>query len=438
MVQDQSIKVIVDENNPSIMRDESKCINCGECARVCSQIVSVNNNYCFKTAKTPVCVNCGQCIKACPTNSMCVKNNFEQLETEIKNGKIAIISVAPAVRVSLGDEFGFKRGSNVEGQLISLLKKLGFKYVLDANFSADLTICEETAEFLERVKTNTNLPMFTSCCPSWVKFAETFYPELINNLSTCKSPISMQSTLVKTYFAKQKNLDVNNIITVSVTPCVAKKFEIKRPELKMTSFDSDYCITTTELACWAKSKKIDFKQLKTSKFDTPMGESSGGGVIFGTSGGVLEAAIRNICAMTNTNIQDVCLKRIRQNKQIKEIEINFFNKTLKFASVSGLANVRKIISNIKASKKYDFVEVMACQGGCVGGGGQPKFLGEESVVQKSRTSSLYMRDNQLNNCCASENPEIKKVYKIFLDKPNSVIAKKLLHTTYVNRNKDVQ
>ncbi len=438
MNQDQAIRVVVDENNSSIFRDESKCINCGECSRVCSQIASVNNNYSYNKIKKAVCVNCGQCIKSCPTNSMCVKSNLKQIENEIENGKIAVVSVAPAVRVSLGDEFGLKKGAFVEGQLVTLLKKLGFKYVLDVNFSADLTICEETTEFLTRLKTNTNLPMFTSCCPSWIKFVETFYPEMVNHLSSCKSPISMQNALIKTYFSNSKNIDSNKLITVTVTPCVAKKFEIERPELKISSSDSDFCITTTELSCWAKTKNINLKNLEISEFDSPMGTSSGGGVIFGSSGGVTESAIRNLCALTNNSVQNINFKKLRESKYVKEFNVEFFDRQIKFACVSGLNNARKIINKIKSGEKYDFVEVMACQGGCVGGGGQPKHLGEECKTQKARTNSLYMRDKQLKICCASDNPNIKDVYKTFLGEPNSEFAKKLLHTQYVNRSKDIQ
>lgn len=439
---DQNIRVAISENNVSIKRDECKCIKCGECARVCSKIESVNNNYNINKSKNPICVNCGQCVKICPTNSISGCEEYTNVKQQICSNKIVIVSTAPAVRVALGDEFGLKRGSFVEGKMVALLKKLGFKYVLDTNFGADVTIMEEAQELIERLNNNQNLPLFTSCCPSWVKFVETFYPEFIPNLSTCKSPISMQGALIKTYFASKMGIDAKDIVNVTLTPCVAKKYEIRREELcdsaqinNSLMRDNDYCITTFELAKWAKEENIDVLSLNDQSFDDIMGKSSGGGVIFGTSGGVMESALRT--AYYNLSGQKplgmfLNFKPVRGIDGIKEATVELNNKTLKVVAVSGLANARKMLEKIKSGEKYDFVEVMACPGGCIGGGGQPKHLGDEITTLKSRMNGLYDRDNSLNIKASYQNDQVIEMYNSYLKA--SDLRKLLLHTKYNNKS----
>ncbi len=441
---DQNIRVNIADNNQSIQRDNNKCIKCGECARICSKIESINNNYDINTSKEPVCVNCGQCVKICPTNCINAKEDYKQVEQEINNGKIVIVSTAPAVRVALGDEFGYKRGTFLKGKMVALLKKLGFKYVLDTNFGADVTIMEEANELLNRLENNDNLPLFTSCCPSWVKFVETYYPELINNLSSCKSPISMQGALIKTYFAQKMSIDAKQIVNVTLTPCVAKKYEIKRTELNSSSKinnalmqDNDYCITTMELVKWAKEKHINLHNLDDQNFDSIMGESSGGGIIFGASGGVMESALRMAYYYETKELpqkQLLSFKSVRGIKGIKETEVTIGNKNLKVAVVNNLANARILLNKIKNGEHYDFVEVMACPGGCIGGGGQPKHLGDEISTLKSRADALYTKDKNTNIKLACQNEEIKELYNSFLISPNSELAKSLLHTKFIDKS----
>ncbi len=444
----QSIRVAVEKDNPSLERIENKCVKCGKCAALCSNFVSVNNHYdLMKTGKS-VCVNCGQCIKECPVGALVGKDEYRQVEALLGDkSKVFVVSTAPSIRVGLGDEFGLPAGSFVEGKMVSLLRSLGFNYVLDTNFGADLTICEEAAELVERIKSGKHLPMFTSCCPSWVKFLETFYPEMKDNLSSCKSPISMFGAVIKTYFANKLGIDPSKIVNVTITPCVAKKFEIRREEFNASAKfnnlpmrDFDFCITTVELAKWAKEKGIDLKSLPDSEFDKFLGKSSGAGVIFGNSGGVMEASVRTAYSyLTKKTPSSLLLnfQEVRGLNEIKTAEIEIANQKLKLAVVSGLANARKLIERIKQGEKFDFVEVMACPGGCIGGGGQPKHIGEEKTYQEKRIASLYERDKQLKVRAAHKNPQIMALYDEFLEGFASERAKALLHTSFVNRSKDL-
>ncbi len=445
----QNIRVAIDESNPSIKRIENKCIKCGQCASVCSEYISVNNHYNVNQTGKPICVNCGQCIKVCPVDSIVGKEEYLEVEQHIQDtDKIVIVSTSPSVRVGLGEEFGLPFGSFVEGKMVALLKKLGFKYVLDTNFAADLTICEEATELIERIKNKDKLPQFTSCCPSWIKFAETFYPEMLPNISTCKSPIGMQGPIIKTYFANKMGIDPSRIINVALTPCVAKKMEIRRSEMNISASinkvedmrDMDYVITTTELATWAKSKNIDFNNLPEESFDKFMGEASGAGVIFGNTGGVMEAAVRTAYSyLTNKSPADLTLNfvQVRGLEGIKEANVEVNGLTLKLAVVYGLKNARTLIEKVRAGEKYDFVEIMTCPGGCIGGGGQPKHLTEEVEAQKARIKALYSRDKQLQVRVSHENPEIIALYKDYLIKPHSELAVKLLHTTYEDKSGDL-
>lgn len=447
----QNIRVAIDENNPSIMRDVNKCIKCGQCSNVCNEFVSVNNNYDLKTCGKPVCVNCGQCIKVCPVDSLQVVEEYKQVEQAIQdNSKIVIVSTSPSVRVGLGEAFGLPFGSFVQGKMVALLKKLGFKYVLDTNFGADLTICEEATELINRItKKDKPLPQFTSCCPAWIKFAETFYPEILTNISTCKSPIGMQGPIIKTYFAKKMGIDAKNIINVALTPCVAKKFEIRRSEMNISAKfnnskdmrDMDYCITTVELAKWAKEKGINFNDLEDAEFDNFMGKASGAGVIFGNTGGVMEAAVRTAYSyITKKEPTDLLLnlQSVRGYDGIKEAEIDIDGIKVKVAVVYGLANARIIIDKVKKGEKYDFIEIMTCPGGCIGGGGQPKHFEEEAQAQQARIKSLYDKDSSMDLRTSHNNPEIIQLYKDYLISPHSELAVELLHTNFVDRSSDIK
>ena len=447
----QNIRVAIDADNPSVTREESKCIKCGQCARVCDDFVSVNNHYNLKqTCNKSICVNCGQCIKVCPVDSLQGVDEYKQVEKEIKDdSKIVIVSTSPSVRVGLGEAFGLPFGSFVQGKMVALLKRLGFKYVLDTNFAADLTICEEATELINRItKKDRPLPQFTSCCPAWIKFAETFYPEILSNISTCKSPIGMQGPVIKTYFAKKMGINPENIVNVALTPCVAKKFEIRRNEMNISAKinnsknmrDMDYCITTMELAKWAKEKGISLNDLPEENFDDLMGMASGAGVIFGNTGGVMEAAVRTAYSyITKKEPNELLLnlQPVRGYEGIREAEIDINGIKVKVAVVYGLANARVIIDKVKNGEKYDFIEIMTCPGGCIGGGGQPKHFEKEAEAQKARISSLYAKDNSMNLRASHENPEIIKLYKEYLIKPHSELAVELLHTCYMDRSKDL-
>lgn len=447
----QNIRVAIDADNPSVTREESKCIKCGQCARVCDDFVSVNNHYNLKqTCNKSICVNCGQCIKVCPVDSLQGVDEYKQVEKEIKDdSKVVIVSTSPSVRVGLGEAFGLPFGSFVQGKMVALLKRLGFKYVLDTNFAADLTICEEATELINRItKKDKHLPQFTSCCPAWIKFAETFYPEILSNISTCKSPIGMQGPVIKTYFAKKMGINPENIVNVALTPCVAKKFEIRRNEMNISAKihnsknmrDMDYCITTMELAKWAKEKGISLNDLPEETFDDLMGMASGAGVIFGNTGGVMEAAVRTAYSyITKKEPNELLLnlQPVRGYEGIREAEIDINGIKVKVAVVYGLANARVIIDKVKNGEKYDFIEIMTCPGGCIGGGGQPKHFEKEVEAQKARINSLYAKDNSMDVRASHNNPEIIKLYKEYLIKPHSELAVELLHTCYMDRSKDL-
>ncbi len=448
---DQKIRVAIDQDNPSVMRNEDKCIKCGQCTRICNQFVSVNNNYNLAdTCGKSICVNCGQCIKNCPTDSLVVKQEYQTVRDIINTkDKVVIVSTSPSVRVGLGEEFGMPFGSFVQGKMVSLLKKLGFNYVLDTSFAADLTICEEASELIERIKNNNLLPQFTSCCPAWIKFAETFYPEILPNISTCKSPIGMQGPIIKTYFANKMGIDPKKIVNVALTPCVAKKFEIRRKEMNISAKinkdenmrDMDYVITTTELAQWAKESNIDFNNLEEMNFDKLLGEASGAGVIFGNSGGVMEAAVRTAYSyLTGNKPTDLFLnlQPVRSYDGIKEAEVEIAGLKIKVAVVFGLANARILIDRIKNGEKYHFVEIMTCPGGCIGGGGQPKHFNKDDEAQKERIKSLYSKDSSMKIRLSHENPEIIALYRDYLTNPHSDKAIELLHTSYFDRSNDLQ
>ena len=384
----QEVRVAIDENNPAIVRDEDLCVECRLCAGICNEYVGVNNAYDLaKTGGRSVCIHCGQCIPVCPTNSLQIKSSCDAVRKAVADpDKIVIFSTSPSVRVALGDAFGMADGAFVEGQMVELLRRLGGDYVLDTNFAADLTICEEAAELIERItKAKGPLPQFTSCCPAWVRYCETFHPEMIPHISSAKSPIGMQGPTVKTYFAKKMNLDPKRIVHVAVTPCTAKKAEILREEMNAAGRllgdpamrDTDYVITTVELADWAKAARINFAELPEGAFDRLMGEGSGAGVIFGNTGGVMEAALRTAYRHLTGEAAPAELYHltpVRGLQDVKEATVTIAGNDINVAVIYGTASAGEFIRRLNASetdKPYHFVEVMSCPGGCISGGGQP-------------------------------------------------------------------
>lgn len=447
------IRVPIECDNPSIQRDEEKCIKCGQCKNICQDYIGVHGTYSLEdTLDRAVCINCGQCANVCPVSSIHETYEYPFIQEEMKNSdKIIIFNTSPSVRIALGEEFGMEDGTFVEGKMIALLRKLGAKYVLDTNFSADLTILEEGTELIRRLTKQTKpLPQFTSCCPAWVKYLEIYHPEMRNHLSTAKSPIGMQGPTVKTYFAKKMNLDPNQIINIAVTPCTAKKYEIKREEMcdagKYLGIDNmrdmDYVITTRELAKWAKEENIDFTSLKDSKFDSLMGEASGAGVIFGNSGGVMEAALRTayeIMTGESAPINLLTYTPVRGLDDVKEASLDMNGITVNIAVIFGTKNASQFIEKMKtADKKYHFVEVMTCPGGCIGGGGQPKDTKYQgNLLRAKRIAGLYNRDQSMNLRKSHENPEIQQLYKDFYQEPMSDLAENMLHTTYIDRSNEL-
>lgn len=449
----KSIRVPIELDNPSIMRNEDLCIKCGQCRDICTDYIGVHNTYSLEdTGNVAVCINCGQCANVCPVSSITEKYEYKDIKNEAAdNDKIVIFNTSPSVRIALGEEFGMPDGSFVQGKMVSLLRKLGGDYVLDTNFAADLTIVEEASELIERVTEGTApLPQFTSCCPSWVKYAETYHPDMLEHISSSKSPIGMQGPTVKTYFAKIMNIDPKKIVNVAVTPCTAKKFEIRRSEMKAASeylsidnmMDMDYVITTRELAKWAKEENVDFNALEESDFDPIMGEASGAGVIFGNSGGVMEAALRTAYKYitgNNAPADFYRLEAVRGMKDVKTAEVKIGDLNIKAAVIYGTKAASEFINSIKKSnEKYHFVEVMTCPGGCIGGGGQPKgTIDKGDELRKKRIEGLYTRDSEMKLRNSHENGEIVKLYEEFYKKPLSELALQMLHTSYIDRSNDL-
>ena len=441
-----NVRVPIEKDNPAIQRLEFKCIKCGACKAVCTNEIGVCGTYDLaKTGDVPVCVYCGQCANVCPVDSITEKvEAYEVLEAINDPEKIVVVNTSPSVRVSLGEEFGMADGSFVEGKMVALLRKLGVDYVLDTSFAADMTIVEEASELVERItEGKLPLPQFTSCCPAWVKFAEIYYPEMLPHISTAKSPIGMQGPTVKTYFAKKMGIDPKKIVNVALTPCTAKKFEIRREEMcdagKYLGIeelrDMDHVITTREVAMLARDAGIDFAALEDDSFDKLMGEASGAAKIFGNTGGVMEAAIRTAYAyITNEPVPVDLLKLepVRGLEGIKEATVKVKDLEIKVAVVYGTANARRLIEKIKAGKaNYHFVEVMTCPGGCIGGGGQPKdreYKGD--ALRAKRIAGLYKNDSELPIRLSHENQELIAMYKEFYGKPLSELAEAMLHTSY--------
>lgn len=446
---------VFDDSSPSIQRDLSRCIKCQRCVRVCSEIQGMNIYSMiergYKTIPQtafdmPVyetnCISCGQCAYLCPVGAIYETPDWRKVLKILdkKDNKILVAQTAPSVRVAIGEEFGMEPGSVSTGKMVAAIRKLGFDYVFDTNFAADLTIMEEGTELIGRIKDGGPFPMFTSCCPGWINLLEKEYPEFINNASSAKSPQQMMSPIVKTYFAKKIGVDPEDIIMVSIMPCTAKKDEITRPQQKIKLEDgreiktTDYVITTRELAKLIKMKQINFIGLDDEDFDNPLGTSTGAGAIFGVTGGVMEAALRTAYEIiTNKKLPKLEFNAVRGLDGIREAEIDIEGKKLKVAIAHGTANVKKLLDDIRDGVRYyDFIEIMACPGGCIGGGGQPKSLDPD--ILKKRASAIYSIDELSTLRRSHENPDIQKLYEEFLEKPNSHIAHELLHTYYTDRS----
>ena len=444
------IRVPIERDNPSICRDEEKCIRCGMCKEVCTKDIGVHGTYTFEqTGGKAVCIHCGQCANVCPVDSITERREYLKVQEAVEDpDSVVIVTTSPSVRVSLGEAFGMKAGSFVEGKMVALLRSLGVDYVLDTNFAADLTIVEEASELIERIQSGHGVfPQFTSCCPAWVRYVEMYVPDLIPNLSTAKSPIGMQGPTVKTYFAEKMGIDPARIVNVALTPCTAKKAEIQRDEMNAagrklgdeTMRDMDVVITTRELALWAKERGIDFNTLEDSSYDSYLSEASGAGVIFGNTGGVMEAAVRTTYEfLTKTQAPETLfhLEPVRGYDGIREADLQINDLSVKVAVVYGTANARKLIERIRRGEcDYHFVEVMTCPGGCIGGGGQIKDLSrDQDEVRKERIRGLYSRDEAMTLRKSHENPSILKVYEEYYGHPLSPLAEEMLHTYYTDRS----
>ena len=420
----------ISHDNPGIVRLTSKCINCG----ICTQTCAIREGMMFDS-NSELCLSCGQCIQTCPVKALIPRNEFNLFSDAKEKGKICIAYTSPAVRVSLGEIFGKEYGSFEQKKLVGLLKMLGFDYVFDTTFAADLTIMEEASELVDRIKNKKKLPMFTSCCPAWIKYAEQFYPELLENISTCKSPIGMMGSVISEYFTKENNIDKKDIYTVAITPCTAKKYEIKREELSGT----DLVITIAELENLIKDRNIKYEDIPDSDYDSFFKEGSGSGVIFGNTGGVMEAALRTAYYLiTNNELEDskLVFNDVRGYDNVKEATINIDDININVCVIHGMINAKEILEEVKnGTSKYHFIEIMNCFGGCIGGGGQPIIdISKEKEIKEQRISSLYKRDDDNKIRCSHNNPQIKKIYNDFLEYPFSKKANKLLHTTYKDKS----
>ena len=433
------------ETNPSIVRDPSKCIRCGRCIRACKDVQGIAAlTYAHRSSDIVVttaynkpmeatdCILCGQSSLVCPTGAIVEKDDTQKVLDALQNPKKhVIVQVAPAVRVSIGDAFGLEPGAISTGQMVTALKLLGFDKVFDTNFGADLTIMEESAEFIQRLTKGGVLPMMTSCSPGWVNYMEKHYGDLRDHLSSAKSPMSMFGAIAKTYYPEHAGVDVHDIVTVAIMPCTAKKFEAARPEMGRDGMrDVDVVLTTRELIKLIKYVGLEFQQLPESDFDSPLGFGTGAGAIFGASGGVMEAALRTAYEkVTGKTLEKLDFDDVRGFEGIKETTVDLGGKTVRIAVAHTLRNARLIMEQIKQGTcKYDFIEIMACPGGCIGGGGQP--IGTTNAVRKKRMAALYQIDKSLPLRKSHENPEIITLYKDFLGEPLSEKAHELLHTTY--------
>jgi len=435
----------VDATSDAIIRDPSKCVLCGDCVRVCKEIQSVGVlDFANRGADATVvasfnkglgeieCVNCGQCVKACPVGALTIKSEIDRVWEAIHDKKKkVVVQIAPAIRVAMGEEFGYQPGTTTTGQIITALRMMGFDMIYDTSFAADFTVIEEGNEFINRFSKGERLPQFTSCCPAWVKFAEQYYPDLLTNLSSCKSPQQMFGSLCKDNLTKQLNCSREDLVVVSIMPCTAKKFEAKRDEFKVDgNQDVDYVLSTQEAARMVKESGINFSKLQPGSFDMPFGFKTGAGVIFGTSGGVSEAVLRYAAAKIANDTEGE-FTQFRGDKGVKIGEVKIGELTLKLAVVSGLANARNLIDKVRSGEEhFDLIEVMACPGGCVNGGGQPVSASRDSV--QNRSKGLFDNDKMLQLHVSNENPYLQKMYNEDIDAHK---AHELLHTHYKNRKR---
>jgi len=458
-----------DTSSYSIQKDDSKCIRCTRCVRTCAELQGISaltmankgnhakmSTFREKPMAEVVCTNCGQCINRCPTGALTERSYIEDVWNAIYNtDKHVVVQTAPAVRVALGERFGLKSGHRLTGKMVAALRAMGFDSVLDTDFTADLTIMEEGTELLSRLKKvlvddnkSVALPMFTSCSPGWIKFMEHIFPEMLPNLSTCKSPQQMFGVLAKTYYAKKRGIDPKDVVSVSIMPCTAKKYEANRPEMRDSGYqDVDYVLTTRELATMIQQSGINVLTLKNETYDSIMGDSSGAGVIFGATGGVMEAAIRTAYELVTGEevpFDGLRITPVRGFEGIKEASL-LIKKTkpeysflkgveLKVAVAHGLANARRLVEAIKAgTMNYHFIEIMACPGGCLGGGGQP--IPTNVAIRSKRMEAIYKEDENMTYRKSHENPEVKMLYEEFLGQPNGELSHKLLHTYYTEKSR---
>ena len=452
----------IDNSSLSLIRNPDKCILCGRCIAVCADVQTVYaidfagrglkskvSTYLDQGLGNVACTNCGQCALVCPTAAIIERDESKEIMADIyDDNKIVIVQTAPAIRVGIGEAMGMDEGALVTGKMVAALRKLGFSKVFDTDFAADLTIMEEGFELINRIKNKGTLPMITSCSPGWIKFIEHFFPKSLDHLSTCKSPQQMFGAVAKTYYAEKLNVDPRKIVVVSIMPCTAKKFECKRPEMKSafhywkeklnlpekgSFFDVDYVLTTRELARMFKVTGIDFSNLPEEDFDHPLGISTGAGVIFGATGGVMEAAVRTAYeVITGKPLDKIELNVLRGFEGIKEAELDLNGTKLRVAVAHTLKNARVLLEQIEeGTSPYAFIEVMTCPGGCLGGGGQP--IPTTWAIRQKRSDSLYKEDRLKPIRKSHENPAIKAIYDDFLKEPLGHVSHELLHTDYMER-----
>jgi NADH-quinone oxidoreductase subunit G len=440
----------LDESSPSLVRDPNKCVLCGDCVRICSEVQSVGAiDFAYRGAQTVVipsfgkaldqveCVNCGQCARICPTGALTPRSEVDEVWQAIHDpSKVVVAQVAPAVRVAIGEMFGLPPGTTTTGQIAAALRAIGFNKVYDTSFTADLTVLEESNEFITRVTAGDRIPQFTSCCPAWVKFVEQYYPEFINHLSSCRSPQQMFGALAKEMLASELDKKRKDIVVVSIMPCTAKKFEAKRPEFESDGVrEVDHVLTTQEFGRMIEEAGLHFKDLGPESFHLPFGFKTGAGVIFGNSGGVSEAVLRYVSEKLTAQKHDTYeFTSVRGDEGIREAKLSVGGTEFALAVVSGLGNARRILERIRSGEAhYDFVEVMACPGGCIGGAGQPVFT--DQGVRQKRTKGLYENDRMLELHKSQDNPYIAELYEKVLGDVGSHKAHELLHTSYRTRKR---
>jgi len=438
----------LDTSSPSLIRDPAKCILCGKCVRVCEEVQGVAAiDFIGRGSRTTVgtafneglnissCVYCGQCVRVCPTGALREQSHMKEVADALNHPELTVVvQHAPAISVTLGEEFGMPPGANVDGAMTTALRLLGFKRVFDTSFSADLTIMEEASELVHRIKNGGRLPMMTSCSPGWIKFVETFYPDFMENLSSCKSPQQMLGAVIKSYFAEREGIDPSKIFSVSIMPCTAKKFEAGRPEMGRNGLpDIDAVLTTRELARMIRMRGLDLRELANDTADTPFGERTTAGKLFGASGGVMEAAIRTAhYLITGEELADLTVEPVRGLAGMKEAHLRIAGMDIGVAVVSGLGNARQLLEQIRAGRKdLHFIEVMSCPGGCVAGGGQPTSTNLDNV--RTRIQALYRIDSVESRRTSHSNESVQRIYEEYLDQPLSDKSHHLLHTHYSRR-----